>query len=332
MISIKKFVISIFILLGLSIFLSIENGAVDISITDIFNFNDPSLNNYVLLNIRLPRLIMGLVVGASLSICGASMQGLFRNPLADPGLIGITSGATLAVGTVIVLFPTLLGGIIGLYTLSIAAFAGAMTTAIIITIIATKSNQLSIIQVLLCGIAINAIAGSLTGLLTYFSTDDQLRTLTFWTMGSISGSMWSQVIVCSTLVIPCLFIIHKCAIGLNLLSLGEESAVHTGLDYQKLKLCILITVSITVGACVAVSGFIGFIGLVVPHIIRQFIGPNHKTLLPISALLGATLLVISDLTARIIIAPAEMPVGLITSTIGGPIFLFMVIKQFSRGQ
>ena len=218
MVSVKKFVVFIFVLLGLTIFLSIENGAVDISLTDIFYSNDNTLNNYVLLNIRLPRLVMGLVVGASLSICGASMQGLFRNPLADPGLIGITSGASLAVGIVIVLFPALLGGIIGLYALSIAAFSGAMITALIITIIARKSNQLSIVHVLLCGIAINAIAGSLTGLLTYFSTDDQLRTLTFWTMGSMSGSMWSQVIVCSSLVIPCLIIIHKCAVGLNLLS------------------------------------------------------------------------------------------------------------------
>lgn len=332
MISTKKFLFYVTLILLITVFLSIENGAAEASFLDLFVLEDNNLNNYVLLNIRLPRLAMGLIVGAALSICGASMQGLFRNPLADPGLIGITSGATLAVGVLIVLFPSFLSGIFGLYALSLAAFFGAMITAIIITVIASKSSQLSIVHVLLCGIAINAIAGSLTGLLTYFSNDDQLRTLTFWTMGSISGSMWSQVIVCTSLVFPCLFIINRCAIGLNLLSLGEESAVYVGLNYHQLKLCILITVSITVGACVAVSGFIGFIGLVVPHIIRQFVGPNHKTLLPLSALLGSTLLVLSDLMARLIIAPAEMPVGLITSTIGGPIFLFMVIKQFSRGQ
>lgn len=330
MISSKKFLFYVTIILLFTIFLSIKNGAVETSFYDLFKIDDDNLNNYVLLNIRLPRLVMGLIVGAALSICGASMQGLFRNPLADPGLIGITSGATLAVGTLIVLFPTFLEGIFGLYALSIAAFSGAMITAVIITLIASKSSQLSIVHVLLCGIAINAIAGSLTGLLTYFSTDDQLRTLTFWTMGSISGSMWSQVMVCSSLVIPCLFIINRCAVGLNLLSLGEEPAVYVGLNYHQLKLCILITVSIAIGACVAVSGFIGFIGLVIPHIIRQFVGPNHKILLPLSALLGSTLLVLSDLVARVIIAPAEMPVGLITSTIGGPVFLYMVIKQFSR--
>ena len=330
MISPRKFLYLISLTLILSLLFSIDVGAVKVSILDIISGDAHDLDKHVLLNIRLPRIVLGLIVGSALSICGASMQGLFRNPLADPGLIGITSGAALSVAVVIVLFPFLLDGLVGLYALSAAAFAGAILIAIIITLIAGKSNQLSIVHVLLCGIAINSIAGSLTGLLTYFSTDDQLRTLTFWTMGSLSGSMWAQVIVCLSLVVPCLIILRKCAVGLNLLSLGEEPAVFVGLNYQKLKLCILITVSIATGVCVAVSGFIGFIGLIVPHLIRQFVGADHKYLLPLSALAGAVLLVFSDVVARIIIAPAEMPVGLITSSIGGPIFLIIIMKQFSR--
>lgn len=333
MISVRKFYFFIISLLLLTIYFSAEIGPLDTSLLDLVK--EPSstideINKDTLLHVRLPRIFLGLIVGLALSICGASMQGLFRNPLADPGLIGITSGAALSVGVVIVLFPTLLNGLLGLYALSIAAFIGAMVTALIITIIATKSNQLSIVHVLLCGIAINSIAGALTGLLNYFADESELQAFIFWTMGNIDGSEWNHVIMAGTMIIPCLFILIRSSIGLNLLSLGEEPAVYVGLNYHKLKIAVLISVSIAVGSCVAVSGFIGFIGLVVPHIIRQFVSPDHKVLLPLSALTGATLLLISDLLAKIIIAPQQLPVGLITSIIGGPIFLFIVIKQFSR--
>jgi iron complex transport system permease protein len=309
------------------VLLSINIGPVEAGWSDLLS---DSFERDVLLNIRLPRLILGLIVGMALSSCGASMQGLFRNPLADPGLIGISSGAALFVAIIIVIFSNLLDGITGLYILSFAAFCGAMTSAFIITLIAKRHSKIIVVFVLLCGIAINAISGALIGLLTFFSTDDQLRTLTLWTMGSLSGANWTMVIVSASLIIPCLIILIKSSIGLNILALGEESAVHAGLDYEKLKKQIIISVSIAIGASVAVSGFIGFVGLVIPHILRQIFGPEHRRLMGCSMLLGAFLLIISDLLARTIIAPAEMPVGLITATIGGPIFLYILIKEFRK--
>ena len=313
--------------LAMSILISLNLGAVD---ANYFDFFSPGFERNVLINIRLPRILLGLVVGLSLSSCGAAMQGLFRNPLADPGLIGISSGAALLVAVVIVLFSHLLDGFIGLYILSIAAFSGAILSAFIITQIAKRHNKIIVVYVLLCGIAINAISGALIGLLTFFSSDDQLRTLTLWTMGSLSGAQWPMVAVSASLILPCLTVLIRCSAGLNILALGEESAVSAGLNYEKLKRSVIISVSIAIGAAVAVSGFIGFIGLVIPHLLRQLIGSDHRKLIPCSALAGAFLLIISDLFARTVIAPAEMPVGLITASIGGPIFLLILIKEFRR--
>jgi iron complex transport system permease protein len=313
--------------LVLIILISLSLGAVD---ANYFDFFSSGFERNVLINIRLPRIILGLIVGLSLSACGASMQGLFRNPLADPGLMGISSGAAFFVAVVIVLFSHLLDGFLGLYILSIAAFSGAILSAFIITQIAKRHNKISIVYVLLCGIAINAISGALIGLLTFFSSDDQLRTLTLWTMGSLSGAQWPMVVVSTSLILPCLTVLIRCSADLNIVALGEESAVAAGLNYEKLKRRIIISVSIAIGAAVAVSGFIGFIGLVIPHLLRQLMGSDHRKLIPCSALAGALLLITSDLFARTVIAPAEMPVGLITATIGGPIFLFILIKEFRR--
>jgi iron complex transport system permease protein len=255
------------------------------------------------------------------------MQGLFRNPLADPGLIGIASGAALLVAVMIVLAGPFTGTF-GLYGLSIAAFTGGLATCIVIFRFARLTGTFSVTYMLLAGIAINALAGAGTGFLTYISNDQQLRTLTFWTMGSLGRALWPAVIVCATIVIPATLLLIRNARELNILLLGEDEAKHLGVDSERLKRNIIVCTALSVGAAVAVSGIIGFVGLVVPHLIRLTIGPDHRLLIPASALLGALLLTIADTFARTIVSPAEIPVGILTSLIGGPFFLWLLVKQY----
>lgn len=303
-------------------------GAVSIPLSALLSNNLTTSQEAVFTSIRLPRILLAVIVGASLAVSGAAMQGLFRNPLADPGLIGISSGAALAVAIVIVLAGPITGAL-GLYSLSIAAFIGGFITCLLIFRFAQLTGTFSVTYMLLAGIAINALAGAGTGFLTFLSDDQQLRSLTFWTMGSLGGALWPAVIVAATVVIPTTIILTKNAQKLNILLLGEHEAQHLGVDSQRLKYIIIICTAFSVGAAVAVSGIIGFVGLVVPHLIRLTIGPDHRLLIPASALLGALLLVIADTCARSIVSPAEMPVGIITSLIGGPFFLWLLVKQFA---
>lgn len=303
-------------------------GAVSIPLGNLLFSDLSESQEAVLSSIRLPRVLLAVIVGASLAVSGAAMQGLFRNPLADPGLIGISSGAALAVATVIVLAGPITGAF-GLYSLSIAAFIGGFITCLLIFRFARLSGTFSVTYMLLAGIAINALAGAGTGFLTYMSNDEQLRSLTFWTMGSLGGALWPAVIVAATVVIPATILLIKNAQKLNILLLGEQEAQHLGVDSERLKYVIIICTALSVGAAVAVSGIIGFVGLVVPHLIRLTIGPDHRLLIPASALLGAILLLAADTFARTIVSPAEMPVGILTSLIGGPFFLWLLIKQYA---
>lgn len=320
------------IALIVALIVAISVGATSISITSIFNGQLTESQQSVLSVIRLPRVLLTIIVGASLAVSGAAMQGLFRNPLADPGLIGITSGAALAVGIMIVIVGPM-AGTFGLYSLSIAAFVGGLLTSIIIFKISHLTGTFSVTYMLLAGIAINAMAGAGTGVLTYLSNDEQLRSLTFWTMGSLGGALWPAVMVAATVVIPSTFLLLKYAKQLNILLLGEQEAHYLGVDIKRLKLVVIMTTALSVGAAVAVSGIIGFVGLVVPHLIRLTLGPDHRLLIPASALLGAILLLIADTFARTVVSPAEMPVGIITSMIGGPFFLWLLMRQNEmRGQ
>ena len=282
----------------------------------------------VLHSIRLPRVLLAVIVGAALAVSGAALQGLFRNPLADPGLIGIASGAALAVALMIVIIGPL-PGILGLYGLSIAAFMGGLLTSIVIFRFAGLTGASSVTYILLAGIAINALASAGTGFLAYLSDDQELRSLTFWTMGSLGGALWPGVLICASLVIPATFVLYRNAQRLNILLLGESEARHLGVDSERLKRNIIICTAISVGAAVAVSGIIGFVGLVIPHLIRLTLGPDHRLLIPASALLGAIILIIADTVSRTLLAPAEIPVGIFTSLIGGPFFLWLLIKQYS---
>lgn len=312
--------------LAMTLMCAIGIGAMPISVLSMINNDLSETQHGVLTLIRLPRVLLAALVGASLAISGAAMQGLFRNPLADPGLIGIASGAALAVAAMIVLIGPA-AGILGLYGMSIAAFIGGLTTALLIFKFAHLKGSFSVTYMLLAGIAINALAGAGTGLFTYISNDEQLRTLTFWTMGSLGGALWPSVIVVLSIIVPSTILLVKYAKQLNILLLGEQEARYLGVNTHRLKLVVIMTTALSVGAAVAVSGIIGFVGLVVPHLIRLTVGPDHRLLIPASALLGAILLVIADTVSRTIVSPAEMPVGIITSMIGGPFFLWLLLNQ-----
>ncbi len=318
--------LALFLLVASAIAASV--GAVSIPLGNLLSGDLSESQEAVLSSIRLPRVLLAVIVGASLAVSGAAMQGLFRNPLADPGLIGISSGAALGVAMVIVLAGPITGAL-GLYSLSIAAFIGGFITCLLIFRFSRLTGTFSVTYMLLAGIAINALAGAGTGFLTYMSNDEQLRSLTFWTMGSLGGALWPAVIVAATIVIPATILLIKNAQKLNILLLGEQEAQHLGVDSEKLKYVIIICTALSVGAAVAVSGIIGFVGLVVPHLIRLTIGPDHRLLIPASALLGAILLLAADTFARTIVSPAEMPVGILTSLIGGPFFLWLLIKQYA---
>lgn len=324
----RRAFVLVFPLLLLVFLFSLSIGAISIPIENLISGGLEPLQKSVLLNIRLPRAVLAMLVGAGLGISGAAMQGLFRNPLADPGLIGISSGAALAVAISIVLIGPATG-FLGLYGLGLAAFIGGMITSLVILRLSKISGLFSVTHMLLAGIAINALTFAGTGILTYLSDDQQLRAFTFWTMGSLGGALWTQVFVSASITIPAIWILIRKARALNILLLGEENATYLGVDTAQLKRTVIMTTALTVGAAVAISGLIGFIGLVIPHLIRLSFGANHQFLIPLSAILGAGLLLLADTFARTIVSPAELPVGVLTSLIGGPFFLWLLIKQTS---
>jgi iron complex transport system permease protein len=280
----------------------------------------------VLTGIRLPRVLLGMLVGAGLAVSGAAMQGLFRNPLADPGLIGVSSGAALGAVTVIVLGASL-STALGAVLLPGAAFLGGAVATVVVYRLATSGGRTSVATMLLAGIALNALAGAGTGVLTFVADDAQLRDLTFWTLGSLGGATWSALAVLAPCILACVLAAPLLARPLNVMLLGEQEAAHLGIDAQRVKRVVVAGAALCVGAAVAVSGIIGFVGLVVPHLLRLAVGPDHRTLLPGSALLGAALLVAADLLARTVVAPAELPLGIVTALVGGPFFLWLLLRQ-----
>lgn len=287
----------------------------------------------VLMIIRLPRVVAGLLIGASLAVAGASIQGLFRNPLADPGLIGISSGSALAAATMIVLSNSVFSGILAIFgdfALMLAAFLGGVTTTLIVYRLATSGGRTSVPTMLLAGIAINALSGAGIGLLTYIATDEQLRDITFWSLGSLGRATWVTIGGMLPFILAAVIPLPFLARALNAFLLGENEAVHLGIDVERVKTWIIVLVALAVGASVAVTGIIGFVGLIVPHLIRMVAGPDHRTLLPASALLGASLLVGADLFARTVAVPAEVPIGIVTALIGGPCFLWLLLRDRAK--
>lgn len=284
----------------------------------------------VIVNIRLPRMILGVLIGAGLAVSGLLMQGLFRNPLADPGLVGVSAGSSLGAVVIIVLGGTALAPFteaLGIFALPIAAFGGGLATTFVLYRVATKGGQTAIATMLLAGIAIAALAGALSGVLVYIASDNQLRDLTFWGMGSLAGATWVKILAAGPIIAAALFVAAFLSKGLNALTLGEATAAHLGVPVQKFKIAAIVAVAGATGASVAVSGGIGFVGIVVPHLLRLVIGPDHRYLLPATALLGATFLLFADAISRTIVAPAELPIGIVTAAFGGPFFLWILLRR-----
>jgi iron complex transport system permease protein len=314
--------------------LAISAGAVRIPALDVLRIlGEPaggagtSTFHVVVWDVRLPRVLLALVAGAGLAVCGVLMQALFRNPLADPALIGVSAGAGLGAVSVIVLGATWLSGVnqlLGIWTLPVAAFCGALGTAAIVFRLASRDGQIDPTTMLLCGIAINALMGAAIGLLTFIATDEQLRNLTFWTLGSLGSASWALLLATTTPLVMIGALSPWLAPRLNALLLGESEALHLGVAVEVLKRVIVLLTAATAGAIVAASGIIGFVGLVAPHVARLLIGPDHRGTLPLAAVLGATLLTAGDLVARTLVRPAELPIGILTALIGGPFFLWLL--------
>lgn len=289
-----------------------------------------SQHEAVLMTIRLPRVLLAVLVGGGLAVSGAAMQGLFRNPLADPGLVGVSSGAALAAVAVIVLGATWLpdaSRLLGPFTLPLAAFAGGVGTTLLVYRVARIAGRTVVATLLLTGIAVNALAGAGIGLLTFVATDEALRNITFWSLGSLSGGTWSAVGVVATCIVPAAWLLTRGAAALNVMLLGEMEAGHLGVHVERVKRINVVLVGLTVGAAVAVTGIIGFVGLVVPHLLRLLVGPDHRYVMPGSVLFGAVLLLGADLLARTLVTPAELPIGIVTAALGAPFFLWLLMRQ-----
>ena len=334
----------LFLILAILLFMvtvaSVLYGAMSIPFSSLFDVLLDALglqpdeevikgHRYIIVHLRLPRALFAILIGASLSVAGAMMQGLFRNPLADPGLLGVSSGAALGAALVIVLGFTL--PVFPALTLPVFAFVGGVVATIVVMRLSFRGNKASVANMLLAGIAINAVCGAGTGLLVYMSDDEQLRTLTFWTMGSVGGASWDNLpYVVLFAFIPALVGLPL-ARSINALLLGESEAHLLGVKVERLKLIIIVLVCIMVGTSVSLTGMIGFVGLVVPHLCRQVFGADNRKVILGSLLLGATLLLGADLVSRTVVAPAELPIGIVTSIIGGPFFLSLLYRSRHRG-
>jgi iron complex transport system permease protein len=280
--------------------------------------------------IRIPRAVLALVIGAALAVAGAGLQGLFRNPLVDPGLIGVTGGASLAAGLAIVagdsLIP-LIGTAGRAVLLPLAAFGGGLLATLIAFVLARRASGGSAAILLLAGVAVNAMTLAGMGLLSYFTSDQQLRELTFWTLGSLSGTSWERCLPAMLLMAAGAALVFNRARALDAFLLGESEARHLGVDSERLKRHLVLGAALAVGAAVSVSGGIGFVGLVVPHVVRMITGPGHRLVLPASALLGAALLSGADIVCRTVVVPAELPIGVVTALAGGPFFLWLLLSR-----
>lgn len=284
----------------------------------------PMEENIVIL-LRLPRVCLGLVVGASLAVCGVTMQALVRNTLADPFILGVSSGAT-AFATLGMLFGAF--SFLGIYSHSISAFLGAAVTIVFVYLISRVGGRIHMARLLLSGVAVSMIMDGITGIIKLSAPNALgLHNAEFWMSGSLAGAKWAYLGLPALVLAVCMAFLMLHHRGLNLLLLGEESAGALGVNVRRLQKWLILTTSVMAGATIAVSGSIGFVGLMVPHFTRLLVGGDHKKVLPVSALLGGILVVWVDVAARTVIAPEELPVGILTAVIGGPFFIAMLIKN-----
>ncbi|MFN8291286.1 MAG: iron ABC transporter permease [Chitinophagaceae bacterium] len=318
---------------------AIAFGAVSIRPSEMFSSlkhffqGKPPANIYegVFIQLRLPRVLLCAIGGSILAVSGVLMQGLFRNPIVEPGLTGTSAGAAFGAAFIFVMGPKLspvLKSITGPFLVPIFAFAGGLLATYIVYSLAKTASRVSVMTLLLTGIAINAVCLSGTGFMTYIARDPQARSITFWNLGTFSGASWLQVWVTGIIAIIIFLVVWRYSKQLNALLLGEEEAVYLGVDTAKLKRMIMILNTAMVSVLTAFAGVVGFVGLIVPHIIRLMIGSDNKKLLPAAVIIGALILTLADMGARLFLAPAEMPIGIITSLVGAPVFI-VLLKQFN---
>ena len=327
------------IALLLALLVAVQVGAVPVSLADWLaplQADGAALpgSAQVLWQIRLPRALMCIAVGAALALSGALMQGLFRNPLADPGLIGVSAGASCAAALTL----TVLSGLqVALppawrpWVLPVAAFGGALAVCLLLERMATWLLGASIAGLLLAGLAINAVAGSVVGLCTFLATDEQLRNLTFWQLGSMAGAGWGIVGALALALLLATWQARRLARALNALSLGEQVAGHVGIDVAHLRRRCILVVALLCGMAVAWTGLIGFVGLMAPHLVRSWAGADQRRVLPLAMLAGALLMLVADTLGRTVAVPAEVPVGIFTALLGGP-FLLLVLRSSGLGR
>lgn len=318
----------------------LNSGAVDIPIEtiidlgfEVFQSSDKDTVSQqvktILFDIRLPRICLAILIGAILAISGAVMQGLFRNPLAAPSLIGVSSGASVGASVVIVLAGAWLQSntALGLSLVAVGAFIGSFLVTVLVYRLSTSALGTSVTTMLLAGIAVSALAGAVSGLLSYYADNEMLRQISIWQMGNLSTANWQRVLVLAVVAILVLSLFPRESKSLNALLLGESEARHLGIDVQQVKRKLILLTTLGIGTAVAIGGMIGFVGLIVPHIVRLLIGPDHRWLLPASALAGGVLLLLADTIARIIIAPTELPTGILTAILGAPFFIMLLVQQ-----
>lgn len=335
----KYFFPALVVILVITLIAAIANGAVHISIKDMggavkhfFSGNAPAnIHEGVFLQLRLPRVLLCAITGAILAVSGVLMQGLFRNPIVEPGLTGTSAGAAFGASLIFVLAPKIdpsLKAITGPYLVPVFAFAGGLLATFIVYSLAKNAKRVSIMSLLLIGIAVNSVGLSGTGFMSYIARDPQARSITFWNLGIFAGASWIQVLIVGTVAAFIFIFSLRYSKQLNALLLGEEEASYLGIDTNKLKTRIMILNTAMVSVATAFVGVISFMGLIVPHILRLLIGSDNKRLLPASMITGAILMTLADMGARLLVAPAEMPIGIITSLVGAPVFI-LLLKKFN---
>ena len=317
LVSYPALLIAILVLTGVTI----ASGSAAISMADLMTLSPSPVTYTIIWEIRLPRLLLVLLVGSSVAMTGAAIQGLFRNPLADPALIGVSSGAALFAAGYLMLIGTSQTGVM------VCAFIGGLLATVLVIAIGRRSHGIA--GMLLAGIAINALCLAGVGLFTFLSDDGQLRSVAFWALGSFASSDWEAARL-SLLLIPAMVLLIREQRRLDLITLGDDAAGHLGLDIRQFRLRLILITAFIISLSVSLVGIISFVGLVVPHIIRLCRGSTHGLLLPLSALLGSVVLLAADNVSRNLVSPAEIPVGLLTSLVGGPFFVYLILQQRDR--
>lgn len=325
------------VILFLSIGFAVTIGSVDISIKEVYqvilykllNIGDSSIGTGAVADvvwlIRMPRIVLAIAVGVGLSVVGIVMQAIVKNPLADPYILGVSSGASLGATLAVVLG---IGSVFGSNSIGIMGFTGAFGVSVLVLMISNIGGRSNSIKLLLAGMALSSVCSSFSSFLVYISDDSQkLKTITFWLMGSLAGAKWNEIaFILPIIILGVIFFTTQYRI-LNLMLLGDEVSITLGTDLHKFRIIYLLITSLMIGLLVYVSGMIGFIGLIIPHIVRIIFGTDHKRIIPIAALLGAIILIWADVISRILIKGTEIPIGIVISIIGAPLFVWLMIKK-----